>query len=48
MAITISIKAVSVEAHWSVRLVERAHPALQRAYQIITDECKDIYKELAL
>jgi len=34
--------------HWSVGLIERAHPALQRAYQIITDECKDIQKELAL
>jgi hypothetical protein len=45
---TILIKAVLVEAYWSVRLVERAHSALRRAYQIITDECKDIYKELAL
>jgi hypothetical protein len=44
----ISIKAVPVEAYWSVGLVERAHPALWRAYQIIIDECKDIYKELAL
>jgi hypothetical protein len=44
----ISTKAVLVEAHWSVGLVERAHPALRRAYQIITDECKDIHKELAL
>src|SRR6266702_2937675 len=44
----ISTKAVPVKAHWSVRLVERAHPALRRAYQIITDECKDIQKELAL
>ena len=44
----ISTKAVPVEAHWSVRLVERVHPAIRRAYQIITDEYKDIYKELAL
>ena len=44
----ISTKAVLVEAHWSIRLVEQAHLALRRAYQIITDECKDIYKELAL
>ena len=44
----ISTKAVPVEAHWSVGLVERAHPALRRAYQIITDECKNIQKELAL
>jgi hypothetical protein len=44
----ISTKAILVKAHWSVGLVERAHPALQRAYQIITNECKDIHKELAL
>src|SRR5208282_3023008 len=44
----ISTKAVPVEAHWSIGLVERAHPALQRAYQIITEECPDIQKELAL
>jgi hypothetical protein len=44
----ISTKAIPVEAHWSIGLVERAHPALRRAYQIITDECKDIHKELAL
>ena len=48
MAMAISTKAVLVKAHWSVGLVERAHPALRRAYQIITDEYKDIYKELAL
>ena len=47
-AMAISTKAVPVEAHWSVGLIERAHSALQRAYQIITDECKDIQKELAL
>jgi hypothetical protein len=48
MAIAISIKAILVEVHWSVRLIKRAYLALQRAYQIITDEYKDIYKELAL
>jgi hypothetical protein len=48
MAMAILIKAVLVKAHWSIGLVKRAHPALQRAYQIITDECKDIHKELAL
>ena len=31
-------KSVLVEAHWSVRLVEQAHPTLQRAYKIITDK----------
>ena len=41
-------KAVPVKVYWSVGLVERNHPALRRAYQIITDECKDTQKELAL
>ena len=27
----ISTKAVPVEAHWSVGLIERAHPALQES-----------------
>ena len=44
----ISTRAVPVEAYWPVGLVKRAYPALRRAYQIITDECKDIQKELAL
>jgi hypothetical protein len=48
MSMSISTKAVPVKAHWSVELVEQAHPALRRAYQIITDEYKDIQKELAL
>src|SRR6266702_7966604 len=48
MAMAILIKAVPVEVHWSVRLIEQAHPALQRAYQIIIDKCKDIQKKLAL
>ena len=47
-AMVILTKAVPVKAHWSIRLVERAHPALRRAYQIIMDKCKDIQKELAL
>jgi hypothetical protein len=48
MAIAISTKTILVKAHWSVGLVERAHLALRRAYQIIIDEYKDIQKELAL
>ena len=48
MAMAILIKAVPVKMYWSVGLVEWAHPALQRAYQIIMDEFKDIQKELAL
>jgi hypothetical protein len=42
MVMAILIKAVPVEVHWSIGLVERAHLALWRAYQIIIDECKDI------
>jgi hypothetical protein len=42
MAMAISTKTILVEAHWSIGLVERAHLALRRAYQIITDKCKDI------
>jgi hypothetical protein len=41
-------KSVPVEAHWSIRLVERAHPILRRAYQIVTTECPDITKDMAL
>jgi hypothetical protein len=48
MGMSILTKAVPVEVYWSVGLVEQAHPALWRAYQIITDEYKDIQKELAL
>ena len=33
-------KCVPVEAHWSIGLVERAHPILRRAYQIIMEELK--------
>jgi hypothetical protein len=42
MGMSILTKAILVEAHWSIELVEQAHPALQRAYQIIIDKCKDI------
>ena len=31
-------KSVLVEAHWLVRLVKQAHPTLQRAYQVISEE----------
>ena len=33
MAIT--IKAVSVEVHWSIEIVERFHPVLRRVYKVI-------------
>jgi hypothetical protein len=45
-------KSVPVEAHWSVGIVERAHPTLRRAYEIITDELQGpgsgVTKEMAL
>ncbi len=42
-------KSVLVEAHWSVRLVERAYPALWRAYQVISEELQTTStKELTL
>ena len=44
----ILIKAVPVEAHWSVKLIKQVYLALQRAYQIIIDKYKNIQKELAL
>src|ERR1700721_2420274 len=37
-SLAISTKSVPVEAHWSVGIIERAHPILRRAYQIITEE----------
>ena len=50
MSMAISTKRVPVEAHWSIGLVERAHPALRRAYQIITRELQGtgVSKESAL
>src|SRR6266487_1478112 len=45
----ISTKSVLVEAHWLVRLVERAYPALQRVYQVILKELRTTStKELTL
>ena len=43
-------KGVPVEAHWSIGIVERAHPLLRRAYKIIAEELKDesISKNLIL
>jgi hypothetical protein len=45
MAIT--TKAVPVEAHWSIGVVERYHAELRRAYQMITEDL-DVSKEIAL
>ena len=44
----ISTKSVPVEAHWSIRLVERAYLILRCIYQIITKECPDITKDIGL
>src|ERR1700709_267343 len=33
-----STRSVPVEAHWSVGLIERAHPILRRAYDIIFED----------
>jgi hypothetical protein len=46
----VATKSVPVEAHWSVGLVERAHPIVRRAYQIITEELQGlgVSKEMRL
>src|SRR5436190_6747401 len=38
LSIAITTKCVTVEPHWSIGLVERAHATVRRAYQIISDE----------
>ena len=52
-SIAILTKCVLVEAHQLVRLVERAHPTLQRAYQVILDKLystltKDLVLQIAV
>jgi hypothetical protein len=37
----ITARSVLVEAHWSIGMIERAHPVLRRAYEIITEELKN-------
>ena len=44
----ITLKAVLVEAHNLVGIVERYHGPVRRAYQIIIAEIHDINKEMAL
>jgi hypothetical protein len=49
----ISTKCVLVEVYWLVGLVERAHPTLRRAYQVILDELhgtltKDLVLQMAV
>ena len=44
----ISIKAVPVEAHNSIGIIERYHGPIRRAYQIIITEIPGINKEMGL
>jgi len=44
----ISIKGVLVEAHNSIRIVERYYSLLRRAYQIIMTKIPNINKEMGL
>ncbi len=37
ISMTISIKAISIEAHWSIDVIERYHTELRRAYQMIAE-----------
>jgi hypothetical protein len=46
--IDICTKAVPVEAHNSISIVEQYYGLLQRTYQIITVEISDINKDIAL
>jgi hypothetical protein len=38
ISMTIIIKAIFVETHWSIDVVERYHVELRRAYQMISDD----------
>jgi hypothetical protein len=44
----ITTKIVPVEAHWSIRKVERYYIVLHCAYQIISEKLPDLNKEMAL
>ena len=46
--IGITTKTVPVEAHWSIRKVERYYAVLHCAYQIVSKELPDLDKEMAL
>jgi hypothetical protein len=46
--IGITTKIVPVEAHWSIRKVERYYAVLHCVYQIISKELPDLDKEMAL
>ena len=42
------VKIILVEAHNSIRITERYHGPVRRAYQIIVVEIRDIDKDMAL
>ena len=44
----ITTKTVLVEAHWSIRKVERYYIVLRRTYQIVSKELPNLDKEMAL
>ena len=46
--IGVNTKAALVEAHNSIRMVERYHGLIRRAYQIIAIELPDLNKDIAL
>ena len=35
------MKSIPVEAHWSISIIERAHPILRKAYQVIAKDLKE-------
>ncbi len=47
ISMTIIIKTVSIEAHWSIDVVKRYHAELRRAYQMIFENL-DVNKKIAL
>lgn len=46
----IATKSVSVEAHWSIKMIERYHAVLQKAYKVIADDLQGcrLSKEIIL
>ena len=42
------VKIIPVEAHNSIRIAERYHGPVRRAYQIIVVKIRDIDKDMAL
>jgi hypothetical protein len=48
ISMTIIIKAIFVEAHWSIDVVKRYHAELRRAYQMIFDDLETVSKKIVL